>query len=413
VRDILRSLAAAKRIRVKLEVAENLGEIVVDPAKLKQVLYNYLSNALKFTPDEGRVTIRVLPEGADAFRLEVEDSGIGMREEDIPRLFVEFQQLDASSSKKYAGTGLGLALSKRIVEAQGGLVGVRSALGRGSTFFAVLPRRPGLVAAVHREEPAEAEREGAPAVLVVEDNPSDQRWLRRTLVEAGYNVETVSTGAAAVARARERVFDAITLDLLLPDMGGHEVLKAIRAQSLNERTPVIVVTVVSERGAAAGYYVVDILSKPVNETTLLRALRGAHLGSIGQGPVLVVDDDPASIKLAEKVLRGAGYRTIGSTSGPDGLRQVTEHSPTLVVLDLLMPGMNGFEFLAHLRRGGAAKIPVIIWTSKSLDADERSRLMSQAQAVVLKSDGAAGLLEEIRLYAHRPAGTAEDSSRGG
>jgi PAS domain S-box-containing protein len=142
VRDILRSLAGSKRIGVKVEVAPALGDVVADAAKLKQVLYNYLSNALKFTPDGGKVTIRVAPEGADDFRIEVEDTGIGIKPEDQGRLFVEFQQLDASTAKRYPGTGLGLALTKRIVEAQGGSVGVRSAPGQGSTFFAILPVRP-------------------------------------------------------------------------------------------------------------------------------------------------------------------------------------------------------------------------------------------------------------------------------
>jgi PAS domain S-box-containing protein len=140
VQDILRPLIAKKRIHVQTEIDPTLTEVVVDSGKLKQILYNYLSNALKFTPEEGRVMIRVGSEGLETFRLEVEDTGIGIRPEDQGRLFVEFQQLDASTTKKYPGTGLGLALTKRIVEAQGGQVGVRSMPGQGSTFFAVLPR---------------------------------------------------------------------------------------------------------------------------------------------------------------------------------------------------------------------------------------------------------------------------------
>ncbi|HKS16632.1 MAG TPA: ATP-binding protein, partial [Planctomycetota bacterium] len=142
VKGILRSLVSKKRIQMDVSVDPRVGEVVVDPAKLKQVLYNYVSNAVKFTPDEGRVAIRVQPEGADAFRVEVEDSGIGIRSEDFPRLFVEFQQLDATTAKKYPGTGLGLAFTKRIVEAQGGEVGVRSRPGVGSVFHALLPKKP-------------------------------------------------------------------------------------------------------------------------------------------------------------------------------------------------------------------------------------------------------------------------------
>ncbi|MGH9443493.1 MAG: PAS domain-containing sensor histidine kinase [Thermoanaerobaculia bacterium] len=139
-RDILRAIASHRRIEISIEIEPAVEEVVVDPAKLKQVLYNYLSNALKFSPDRARVAVRASPVGADEFQIEVEDTGIGIQAQDIPRLFVEFQQLDASTAKKYPGTGLGLSLTKRIIEAQGGRVGVRSAPGAGSTFFAILPR---------------------------------------------------------------------------------------------------------------------------------------------------------------------------------------------------------------------------------------------------------------------------------
>jgi signal transduction histidine kinase len=142
VRDILRAVAAGKQIRIDTTIDSTCGGLELDPGKLKQVLYNYLSNALKFTPDSGRVFIRVRPEGLDSFRVEVEDTGIGIRPEDVRNLFTEFRQLDSSASKKYQGTGLGLALTRRITEAQGGRVGVHSLVGKGSTFFVVLPRRP-------------------------------------------------------------------------------------------------------------------------------------------------------------------------------------------------------------------------------------------------------------------------------
>jgi signal transduction histidine kinase len=140
VRDILRGLAAEKRIRLTVDVSADLPAVVVDPRLLKQMLYNYLSNAIKFTPESGQVAMRIRPEPEDRFRVEVQDTGIGIKPEDMCRLFVEFQQLDSSASKRYSGTGLGLALTKRIVEAQGGSVGVESELGTGSTFWAVLPQ---------------------------------------------------------------------------------------------------------------------------------------------------------------------------------------------------------------------------------------------------------------------------------
>jgi signal transduction histidine kinase len=136
----LKSLATQRRIKLAIEIDPSLAQVTVDPGRLKQVLYNYISNALKFTPEEGRVTVRIRAEGSESFRIEVEDTGIGIKPEDLDRLFVEFQQLDSTTSKKYQGTGLGLAFTKKIVEAQGGQVGVRSEPGQGSVFHAILPR---------------------------------------------------------------------------------------------------------------------------------------------------------------------------------------------------------------------------------------------------------------------------------
>jgi signal transduction histidine kinase len=184
VRDILRSLAGTKRITIAIEIDASLSQIVADPAKLKQILYNYLSNALKFTADGGRVTVRMVPEGVDRFRLEVKDTGVGIEAAHMKRLFVEFQQLDASASKKHPGTGLGLALTKRIVEAQGGYVGVRSTLGKGSTFVAVLPCKAEHIRAAGLPDPGGADRM-ADAMLAA--HIAEQQRQLRTLPEAEYH----------------------------------------------------------------------------------------------------------------------------------------------------------------------------------------------------------------------------------
>src|SRR5437764_4685376 len=199
MRDILRPLNKSKQIHFSTMIDTTLNGVIIDLAKLKQVLYNYLSNAIKFTPEEGQVTIRLQAEGEDAFRLEVEDSGIGIQPEDLGRLFVEFQQLDAGLTKQYQGTGLGLALSRRIVEAQGGKVGVHSTPGQGSTFFAILPRIATVM--VERDEEEDVaehmlslpSRIGAPSVLIVEDEPKDRRQLIQAFTDAGYNVEVATT----------------------------------------------------------------------------------------------------------------------------------------------------------------------------------------------------------------------------
>ena len=270
---ILRAQADARAIAVAVDVDPSIGEVVIDPQRLKQVLYNYLSNALKFSAEGGAVDVRVRADGADAFRLEVEDRGPGIAPADLGRLFLEFQQLDTGVGRRHTGTGLGLALTRRLVEAQGGSVGVQSVPGRGSTFHAVLPRqaRGGEVRISRRTL---APRMGAPTILVVESEPHDQAVLVSTLAEAGFAVDLVDNGADAVARCRERAFDAITLDFLLPDLSGLDLLGAIRTSERNRDVPVVAVTAAATTGAVPGD-IDDVLAKPIDREELVAALRRA------------------------------------------------------------------------------------------------------------------------------------------
>ncbi|OFX19355.1 MAG: hypothetical protein A2V77_19170 [Anaeromyxobacter sp. RBG_16_69_14] len=407
VRDVLRTMVASKRMRVDVEVDLSLTDVVLDPGKLKQVLYNYLSNALKFTPDEGQVLIRLRLEKAEWIRLEVVDSGIGIRPEDFGRLFVEFQQLDATIAKKYAGTGLGLALTKRVVEAHGGEVGVQSELGKGSTFFAVLPRK--LAPAAAQPTPASPPPErtaptGAPTILVVEDDARDRLWLAELLGGAGYEVEAAATGADAIARAQRRAFDAVTLDLLLPDMNGAEALKAIRATELNRTIPIVVLTVIADRGAVAGFSIADFLVKPVHGSEIIGSLERTGVAPNESAVVLVVDDDPGASKLVEPPLRELGYLPMVAADGELGLRMALEGRPRVVVLDLVMPKLDGFGFLTRFRRTSLGRrTPVIVWTEREISAEERAQLAKSAHAVIRKSGGAAALLQELRLLLPLPS----------
>jgi PAS domain S-box-containing protein len=406
VRNILRTLAARKHISIHTRIDPDLGRIFIDPGKLKQVLYNYLANALKFTREGGQVRIRLMAEDEGAFRLEVEDTGIGIRPEDISRLFVPFQQLDSGTQKRYPGTGLGLALTRRVVESQGGRVGVESTPGRGSIFSAVLPRMlgdaPG-VAVPPPSLPVACPARG-PAVLVIEDDPDERAWLVGVLTGAGYAVETAADGAEAVARCRQRTFDAITLDLLLPDMDSREVLRGIQAEGHNEGVPVIVLTVVAERGAVAGFNIHDFLVKPVQTEELLASLLRAGLPADGTQTVLVVDDDPSALKIMEVTLSHLGYRPICKPDGAAGLEAAAAARPAAVVLDLMMPGIDGFEFLDRFHRTPLGRrTPVIVWTVKELSVEDHVRLRAMAQGVVLKSQGSVDfLLRELQRHLRVP-----------
>ena len=403
VNAILRTAAADKKVRVEVAVDPSIGRVALDPARLKQVLYNYLSNALKFTPSGGSVTVRASPEGTDFFRLEVHDTGSGIQPADLARLFVEFQQLDAGAAKKHGGTGLGLALTKRIVEAQGGSVGVRSTPGTGSVFHAVLPRLAKGEARPAVARKVASRKEGAPEILVIEDNAADQALIVEALSAAGFSVETAATGAQALARFRERSFDALTLDLILPDMSGVDLLARIRAEARNADVPVVVLTVVAEQGAVAGFTVTDVLAKPIDTAALLGSLRRAGVVPERHGAVLVVDDDPGCLKLMQATLGRSGYDTICREDAEAALQAAAESRPVAVVLDLIMPRVDGFEFLERFRKMDAGRrTPVIVWTVKDLSAHDHARLRETVHAVVAKgSDGAASLLRELNAFLPR------------
>lgn len=243
VRDILRGLASTKHIRVEVRVDPQLGAGTLDPAKLKQVLYNYLSNALKFTPEGGRITVQVAPEGVERVRIDVEDTGIGVRVEDTHRLFVEFQQLDAGTAKKYPGTGLGLALTKRIVEAQGGRVAVRSVLGQGSVFSAILPlHAAGFDTARRRRPPPRRALRRGGFVLAVDIVPGELRLMDAALKRFGCAVKGVAGPVDALAAIAEALPEAVVLDVAMPEADGFELLGRLGDIPTMRDIPVIVWT---------------------------------------------------------------------------------------------------------------------------------------------------------------------------
>lgn len=402
VRDILRALSAQKRVRIDVQIAPEVRGIHGDPGRLKQILYNYLSNALKFSHDEGVVRVRVSPEPDEQFRIEVEDHGVGIPEDKLALLFSEFTQLEHRASKQVQGTGLGLSLTRRLVEAQGGKVGVRSVLGEGSTFWAVLPRTlPEPATKAQSEELTHGVlHPGAPSVLVVEDDPTDRAWLMGTLVEMGYGVHTAASADEAIRMVSERLFDAITLDLNLGDRSGWDVLSALRASGLNTDTPVVIVSVSARTGASMAFPIQDYLQKPVDASHLGRVLQRAGVEPGDQRPVLVVDDDPGTRRLVEHLLKEQGFRAVLAHDGREGLEVAARERPSAVVLDLMMPDFNGFEFLESFRKTVEGwTTPVLVWTSKDLTRDERRRLKEMAHAVVAKSaTGPASLMDQLRTH---------------
>jgi signal transduction histidine kinase/DNA-binding response OmpR family regulator len=431
VRDVVAVLqpeASRRGVRVESEVDPALTDLTLDPARLKQMLYNLLSNAIKFTDAGGRVWLRARPEGEQHLRVEVEDTGIGIAAGDLTKLFRQFQQVHTGLSKAYPGTGLGLVLTRHLAELHGGSVGVRSTPGEGSVFHLVLPRQvsparppeganslserqgrgpkgaPSTVAVREQRPLQQPSATGdAPTVLVIEDDGADQAHLAKILRTAGYRVELAGTGARALQLAAAQRYDAITLDLLLPDRSGLEVLNALRSGGPNREVPVVVITVVTETSALAGFAVSDVLTKPVRAHEVKAALRRVS-GAAGSPPkVLVVDDDAGTLELMAATLHTLGIEAQVASSAAQALEMIEQQPPDAVILDLVMPGMNGFDLLHELRaRPRWQLLPVFVWTSLQLKPEERAALRASAQAVVAKAGGGLDtLVEQLRGWQAR------------
>ena len=403
--EVVQTLITKKHINLHVNIDPTINKVYLDAAKFKQVLYNYLSNSLKFTTDTGTIEISVTRYGQDNFRLAVKDNGIGIHKEDIPRLFAEFLQLDTTTKKKFQGTGLGLALTRKIVEAQGGRVYVESEYGHGSTFYAVYPFKNQIEKISERRINLHAIN-GAdqPKILVIEDEEQDQLHLLRTLSAAGFNVEVAPNGKEAFDRLNSQHYDAITLDLLLPDTNGWKLLHKIRRESINKDTPVIIVTIVAEKSTALGFMVSDYITKPASSEELITSLRAAGVADKSdKTKILVIDDDRHASKMAAHILVENGFKVFCEPDGKKGLETAERERPDGIILDLQMPNVNGFEFLHLYRNTDYGKTtPVIIWTVKDLTDHDRAQLSEAAQVIIQKKNGTIhNLLTALNQYVSR------------
>jgi PAS domain S-box-containing protein len=410
VSDILHTTASRNGVRMLTEIDPLVSDLELDPARLKQVLYNYLSNAIKFTPAGGLVTLRALPEGSSQVRIEVQDTGIGIAPSDLSRLFVEFQQLDSGLAKQHAGTGLGLALTRRLVQAQGGTVGVRSTPGQGSVFHVVIDRvcrpLPDAPASERSEaaSPVPAHSRAPRRILVIEDNAQDRLRIQDALTQAGFTADTAQNAQEALARASTQLYDAITLGLVLQDRAGLELLSSIRSVGPSRAAPVVAVTMVAEQGSGARFPIADVLAKPIDAQQVVSALSQVHLPT-GHRPtrVMVVDDDPTALALMSATLAPLGVHPICLDDGRRALREMGVHRPDAIILDLMMPGFDGFSVLDGLLQMPEWRhTPVFIWTSMLLTDDEYALLAQSARAILSKGGGALqALLEDLRRWRPR------------
>jgi len=422
--SIVKERAMSHHITLESALADDIGICLLDVRKLKQIAYNLLSNAVKFTPDGGTVRLSAqrvngsalaalhpaplaLPAALEGefIEISVTDTGIGIRVEDLQKLFSPFTQLDSSLARKYEGTGLGLVMVKHIAELHGGSVGVASELGKGSTFAVWLAYRSAEHAAsvipVGKPGVIVPKTAASASVLIVEDDDQAAELIRRQLEDEGYSTRRVSSAEEALTALEQELPDLITLDIKLPGMDGWEFLTHIKQQDAWAGLPVVIVSIVAEekRGFALGAS--QVLQKPVSKTDLLAALEkvaGQRGWTEQESCILVVDDDPKAVEFVSRHLEAAGCSVTRAYGGAEAIEAANRRIPDLIVLDLMMPEVTGFDVVHALKaKPETAAIPIIILTAKTITAEDRQRLHGDVVKIVEKNHfNGGGVIAEVR-----------------
>ena len=393
VASTVESLVAKKGNRLSVELDPDLGEMHADVTKVRQSLLNLLSNASKFTHD-GRIELRVsrfVADGTSWISMAVSDSGIGIPAEKIEHVFEEFAQADETTTRDYGGTGLGLPISQRFCRMMGGDITAESLPGEGSTFTIQLPRdvRPARVAESADEPSVATSSDTHPGatILSIDDDAQALELLRRTLEAAGMRVVTANNGEEGLRLARSLRPDAITLDIMMPAKDGWEVLRELKDEPSTREIPVLIVTMTDDRQLGWALGASEFVTKPIDRARLVEMLR--RYSSAGQARcALIVDDDPAARILLRRSLEIEGWSEDEAENGREALDKVDASTPAQILLDLLMPVMDGFEFVAEMRsRSDTTSPAIVVVTGKDIDDQDRRRL----------SGGIAGLIEKRGL----------------
>jgi CheY-like chemotaxis protein len=407
--SIVKEKAAAQRISLELEAGDELGMLELDVRKTKQIVYNLLANAVKFSSSGGRVTLcarRVSRSSVGTFagvwpvhrfpladnvyneflEISVSDRGIGISRENMAKLFQAFSQIDSSLARKFEGTGLGLAMVKQLAELHGGTVAVASKEGEGARFAAWLPlhtadlpaaaladRSPRAAEIISMTESSSFER----VALVVEDDDMAADLVRLLLEAEGFTVLRAATAEAALVMAPQQLLSLITLDIQLPGIDGWEFIEQIRDSSALSHVPVVIIAGRADSNLALSRGAAAVLQKPISRSQLKSSLSSLGLlPSHGQCcKVLVVDDDPKAVELLAAFLPGPTFNVIRAYGGAEAIELSQRLKPDLILLDLMMPDVTGFDVVDALQRNAdTARIPVLIVTAKQISAEDRAAL---------------------------------------
>jgi signal transduction histidine kinase/DNA-binding response OmpR family regulator len=389
--------------RLVVDVDPALGTMRADVTKVRQAIFNLLSNAAKFT-HQGEIGLVVQGEqhgGADWVRMAVSDSGIGIPPEKVDHVFEEFSQADDSTTRNYGGTGLGLPISRRFCKMMGGDITVESTEGEGSTFTIRLPvevsdaqeEATEAAAGVGTSVAEVAAAGGERVVLVIDDDPTARDLLSRSLQAADVRVVTATDGPEGLELARKLHPVAITLDVLMPGMDGWEILRELKADPETRGIPVIMVTMTDDRELGLALGATDFLTKPVRRDTLVALLERYAPGD-GERLALVVDDKVENREVLRRALENEGWNVEEAEHGKEALERLASRRPQLILLDLMMPVMDGFEFVMEMRQQyPSAGVPIVVVTAKDVTEEDRRRLNGDVVGLVEKG----GLDQETLL----------------
>ena len=401
-----RQLSDQNKNHLIVEGHDAPSTMTVDPMRLRQILLNLLSNACKFTKG-GEVTLRTrtIVDGRNWIEFAVSDTGIGMTPEQQAKLFQEFTQADSSTARQFGGTGLGLAITRKLAQMMGGDVTVTSELGKGSIFTVRLP-------ASENQPPdsptrGNAEPRAADCVLVIDDDATARELIAHNLQVAGFSAVTASGGLEGLKLAKELRPVAITLDVMMPDLDGWSVLAALRQDTELAEIPVIMVTILDEQRRATSLGAAGYLTKPIDQHTLQRMM-GRFRTSARPTRILLVEDDALQRELMREWLVGEQWTVHEAGNGREALALLRANKPDVILLDLMMPEMDGFQIVAALQEEPLWRdVPVIVITARDLNAKDRERLNSGVHSVLLKNTFRPDeLVERIRQLTRTKSATA-------
>jgi PAS domain S-box-containing protein len=406
------ALAIKANLKVATNLAPDLPTVLGDKDRLVQVVTNLLSNAIKFTPEGGKIRVKAQvrngrkPSGnPDMITVSVSDSGIGIAPKDHESIFEKFKQVGDTQSGKPKGTGLGLPICKEIIEHYGGRIGVESELGKGSTFFFTLPitSKTEAKAPQAKEEEAKVAIKGDKTILVVDDEANIRRFLKHELTTRGYQVLEASGGKEAIDQARKHHPDLITLDVLMPDISGHDVIAVLKNDPGTKDIPILVLSVVEEKEKAYRLGANDYVTKPFTMKVLMNKIN--QLLQDTQKTLLVVDDDKSLIKSLKYRLEKKGFSIYAAYDGKEALEMVEKHLPDLVLLDIVMPEMDGYEVMKALKKKpDTAQIPIVVMTGVENIEGKVQALSVGASEYLNKSSGFDQLLKTIESILYSKSG---------